>query len=442
MDHWAAATPEKCFSSFLDRHGNPRETYTYRSFEARTRFLAEYFRDETPLQRGDRAALVYPPGLEIVASFVACVRMGAIPVPIPPVTSVAKGAGARLRSIMLDSQAALVLTDSSLGSAPPGRNDASDPADPEDPLAPLGIQRLATDGLQGVARGGIVDSPSQTLLLQYTSGSTGAPKGVVVSHQNVIDNCHSTIDHQAIGVSWLPQFHDMGLIGYYLFQIITGGTTYGFSPLDFLRRPALWLETLSRYQATYTSSPNFGFEYCLSPERVPESQLEGLDLSSVQVFMNAAEPVRPSTYRGFLERFARYGLCPAAHVAAYGLAENTLAVSNSGQRSVRIDRGALQARTVVIAAEDAPADQHLELVSCGKPLDGIHVRIVDPDTGATVGGDGVGEIWVAGQSTCQGYWNKPELSRHVFGNSIADDSNGAHPYLRTGDLGFLAEGEL
>jgi thioester reductase-like protein len=441
LDHWAETNPDKCFSAFLDRHGNPRETYTYQSFGARTRFLAEYIKNETPLQHGDRVALVYPPGLEVVASFVACVRLGAIPVPIPPVTSVAKGAAARLRSVMLDSQAALVLTDSSLGSASADDRAIGD-LDSEDAVASLGVQWLATDRLDGDARGSMTDNPSQTLFLQYTSGSTGTPKGVVVSHQNVIHNCHSTIEHEPVGVSWLPQFHDMGLIGYYLFQVVTGGTTYGFSPSDFLRRPALWLETLSRYKATYTSSPNFGFEYCLSPERVPDDQLEGLDLSSVQVFMNASEPVRPSTYRSFLERFEKYGLRPAAHVAAYGLAENTLAVANSGRRSVMIDRKSLHARTVVMAVEDTPRDQQLELVSCGKPLDGVHVRIVDPDTGTEVGGGGIGEIWVAGQSKCQAYWNKPELSKQVFGNSITSDFNDDRTYLRTGDLGFLREGEL
>jgi thioester reductase-like protein len=442
LDHWAAVLPEKCFSAFLDRHGKPRETYTYRSFEARTRFLAEYIHDETALQRGDRVTLVYPPGLEMVASFVACARIGAIPVPVPSATSVAKGGASRLRSVMLDSGAALSLTDSSLGSAPRGRREVGDHADSEDPLASLGIQWLATDQLQGVARGDITDSPTQTLFLQYTSGSTGAPKGVVVSHRNVIHNSHSTIGHPAIGVSWLPQYHDMGLIGAYLFQIVTGGTIYGFSPLDFLRRPALWLETLSRYKATYTSSPNFGFEYCLSPERVPDALLEGLDLSSVQVFMNASETVRPSTYRSFLARFEKYGLSPEALVAAYGLAENTLAVASSGRQSVKINRKSLYARAVVIAAEDTPLDQQLELISCGKPLDGIHVRIVDPDTGVAVEGNGIGEIWIAGQSTCQAYWNTPELSEHVFGNLITDDSSDARAYLRTGDLGFLRDGEL
>ncbi|MBV9094966.1 MAG: thioester reductase domain-containing protein [Streptosporangiaceae bacterium] len=442
IDHWAAVDPDKCFSTFVDRHGNPRETHTYRSLEARTRFLAEYIRDETPVERGDRVALVYPPGLEMVASFVACVRIGAVPVPVPPVMSAAKGVASRLRSVMLDCGAALALTDSSLRSERRGRHDVSDDAGWDGPLAPLSIRWLATDRLQGVARGGLTDNPIQTLFLQYTSGSTGTPKGVVVSHQNVIHNCHSMLEHREIGVSWLPQFHDMGLIGYYLFPLVTGGTTYGFSPLDFLRRPALWLETLSRYRATYTSSPNFGFEYCLSPERVPDDLLESLDLSSVQVFMNASEPVRPSTYWRFLERFARYGLRPAAHVAAYGLAENTLAVTSSGRRSVKINRQSLHSRTVVTAAADTPSGQQLELVSCGKPLDGIHLRIVDPDTGVEVGGNGIGEIWVAGRSTCQAYWNKPELSESVFGNSIAHDFSEARVYLRTGDLGFLQDGEL
>lgn len=442
VNQWTAVHPDKCFSAFLDRHGKAREIYTYQSFEARTRFLAEYIQEETALRRGDRAALVYPPGLEMVAAFVACTRIGAIPVPVPPVTSVAKGGAARLGSVLLDSGAVLALSHSSLEAAPDGRPEIGNQADLEDPLAPLGINWLATDRLQGVARGGVIDNPTETLFLQYTSGSTGVPKGVVVSHQNVIHNCQSTIDHQAIAVSWLPQFHDMGLIGFYLFQIVTGGTTYGFSPLDFLRRPALWLETLSRYKATFTSSPNFGFEYCLSPERVPEDALAGLDLSSVQVFMNASEPVRPSTYRSFLERFAKYGLRPAAHVAAYGLAENTLAVTNSGQRSVKIHRDSLHARTVLMAAEDTPVDQQLELVSCGKPLAGIDVRIVDPDAGIAVAGDGIGEIWVAGQSTCRAYWNKPELSEHVFDNSIRNDSGAAAAYLRTGDLGFLHDGEL
>ena len=151
--------------------------------------------------------------------------------------------------------------------------------------------------MRGVASEGFRDEPHPTLFLQYTSGSTNDPKGVVVSHENVIHNTGSTLDHVPTMVSWLPQYHDMGLIGYYLEPAITGGTVHGFSPLDFLKRPALWLETISRVKATYTSSPNFGYEYCMREDKLPESALAGLDLSSLRVMMNAA---------GSTKRIARF----------------------------------------------------------------------------------------------------------------------------------------
>jgi thioester reductase-like protein len=443
LDRWVSAHPDKCFSSFLDVEGKPRETHTYKSFEARSRFLAEYLREETGLRRGDRVLLVYSPGLEVVAAFVACARIGAIPVPVAPTRLAdAKAITSPLRAVLLDSNATLALTDRDLLSALRSSGEVDEPSGHGRLPAPLAIRWVATDRLVGAARGVPRDDPVETLFLQYTSGSTGTPKGVVVSHENVIHNCHSTADHQPIGVSWLPQFHDMGLIGYYLFVIVIGGTTYGFSPNDFLRRPVLWLETLSQHRATMTSAPNFAFEYCLSQKRLPDDLLAGLDLSSVRVMMNASEPVRPSTYRGFLDRFEPYGLRPEAHVAAYGLAENTLAVTSRGRTAITIDRRSLHTRAVEIATEDTPSDQCLELVSCGLPLDGIQVRIVHPDERTVRGRDEVGEIWVAGRSTCQGYWNKPVLSAQVFGNSIANDPNDHHTYLRTGDLGFLHDGEL
>src|SRR5664279_3735167 len=158
--------------------------------------------------------------------------------------------------------------------------------------------------------------------------------------------------------------------------------------------------------------------------------------------MNGSEPVRPSTYRRFLDRFAPYGLSPEANVAAYGLVENTLAVSSYGRRALAVDRRSLQKRRVEIVRDDAPAARRLELMSCGRHLDGVHVRIVDPETGAAVDGDKIGEVWVAGPSKCQGYWNRPELSDQVFRNSIGNDPDDEHSYLRTGDLGFLEGGEI
>ena len=287
---------------------------------------------------------------------------------------------------------------------------------------------VTTDDIDASARDRPRDDPNSILLLQYTSGSTSDPKGVIVSHENVIHNALSTIDHVPVGVSWLPQSHDMGLIGYYLFPVVMGGTTYGFSPLDFLRRPILWLQTMSRVRATYASSPNFGFEYCLREDKLPTRQLDGLDLRSVRVLMNAAEPVRAETYLRFLERFTPYGLRPEAHVAAYGLAEHTLTATHHGRRIVAVNKGQLQQGRVRI--EDTPPRNggQMRLVSCGGPLEGVRLRVVEPETRLEVDEGNIGEIWLSGKSTCHGYWDRRKLTREVFGGFISarfDDG----PYL-------------
>jgi thioester reductase-like protein len=443
LNHWVAVQPNKCFASFLDVRGNPKETHTFRSFDLRSRFLAEHLRLEVGIGPADRVVLMYSPGLEMVAAFVACARIGAIPVPVSPPRSWGSDRGtSRLESVLRDSGATVVLTDSRILESRRAGLTTPERSAGECTLTAEIIRWIATDQVSGVVSGGVRDDPGEILFLQYTSGSTGVPKGVVVSHRNVIHNCHAAANHQPIGVCWLPQFHDMGMIGYYVFQLVIGGTTYGFSPMDFLRRPVLWLETLSRFQGTFTSAPNFGFEYCLSEQRVPREELTDLDLSSVQVLMNASEPARPSTYHRFLDRFAPYGLRPEAHVVAYGLAENTLAVSGHGRRTLALDRPALHRRSVEIVDDLEPAARRLELMSCGRPLDGVHVRIVDPETRAVVEDKEVGEIWLAGQSKCQGYWNRPEMSEQVFRNSITNDPDDDRSYLRTGDLGFLDGGEI
>ncbi len=170
---------------------------------------------------------------------------------------------------------------------------------------------------------------SKILFLQYTSGSTMEPKGVVVTHENILQTSPLVIDHpNPVVVSWLPQYHDMGLIGCYLYPALQGGTTYGFSPTDFIQRPILWFETITTYSATATAAPNFAYDYCLRAGRLSKESLEQCDLSSLHVLMCAAEPVKPDTYTRFLEAFQPYGLKSESFYAAYGLAENTLAVSH------------------------------------------------------------------------------------------------------------------
>jgi thioester reductase-like protein len=442
LEHWAAVQPDVLFSSFLDLRGNTRESYAYGDFAERTRGLAESFCVDGGLKYGDRALLVYPPGLEGFAAFIACVRSGVIPVPAPaPAAIRSQSLMAKLNYIADDCRPAAVLTSTEIWR----KNRLAGPSRIDTPGGDIPLLQtvpwIATDQLRRKASREFRNTPNSILFLQYTSGSTTDPKGVIVSHDNVIHNAHSTLDHVPIGVSWLPQYHDMGLIGYYLFPLVVGGTNFGLSPVDFLKRPLLWLETISRVGATYASSPNFGFEYCLREDRLPSLQLEGLKLGSLRVLMNASEPVNPRAWERFFERFAPCGLRKQAQVVAYGLAENTLAVSHYGRGEHALNRRLF--RSGVVGFEDfrCSAGDSIRVVSCGKPLDGVDVRIVDPETAAPADKQ-IGEIWVAGKSVCEGYWNRPGLTREVFRNTIAGETPNGNEYLRTGDLGFLCDGEL
>ena len=434
LEEGAGAHPDRCLYSFLDIDGNERDTYTYLAFRERTRHLAFDLRTRKGLCRGDRVLLVYPPGLELIVAFVACARIGVIPIPVYPPTPMSFEAGlVKLATIAADAEAAAALTTRGFHGSYQllqARRRISGLWQ-RSPALP-GLRWITTDDIRGAGSSELVDDPDPILFLQYTSGSTSDPKGVVVSHANVLANCRATIDHPMIGVTWLPQYHDMGLIGYYLFPLIVGGTAYGFSPLDFLKRPALWLKTISRVRATYTSSPNFGYEYCLRREKLPDAELEGVKLGSLRVMMNAAEPVRADTFSRFFERFAPFGLKPAAHVAAYGLAENTLAVSHYGKRILTVNKKMIQKRKLQLESDGPVNNNQVRIVSCGRPLPGVAVAIVDPASGADLGEGSVGEIRVGGASRADGYWRRPELSAEVFGGGA----------LRTGDLGFLHEGEL
>ncbi len=444
LEHGAAVHPDRCLYSFLDVEGRERDTYTYLAFHERTRHLAQYLCLQKGLRRGDRVLLVYPPGLELIVAFVACVRIGVIPVPVYPPTPMNFESGlAKLTFVARDCQAKAALTTRGfyrsyqllLAKRRISSLWLSTPALPS-------LSWITTDDARGVASDGFGNDPDPILFLQYTSGSTNDPKGVVVSHENVIHNCASTLDFSPTGVSWLPQYHDMGLIGYYLYPLLTGGTTYGFSPLDFLKRPALWLQAISRVKASHSGAPNFGYEYCLRADKLSSDELAGVDLSSLRILMNAAEPVRPDTYARFLDRFAPFGLRAEALIAAYGLAENTLAVAQHGRHAVTVNKKLLQQRTLHIESPHLRNNNQINLMSCGKPLAGIDVRIVDAETRMTLGEDRIGEIWTSGKSTCGGYWNRPELNRVVFDAVRADDPAGRRGYLRTGDLGFFHGGEL
>lgn len=444
LDYWAALQPDKRLFSFLDIDGREQEGYTYHEFCERTLQLAAYLSGDAGLRYGDRALLVYPPGLHLIATSFACLRMGIIPVPVyPPSPMNFEGGLEKIAFIAQDCGAKAALTNHAyyrnyrvstgkrrLLSFWQGHNELPK------------LNWIMTDEAPAQGAISLSGNPHSIAFLQYTSGSTGDPKGVIVTHRNLIHNCGAVLDHSPTVVTWLPQYHDMGFIGHHLYPVFTGGSTYGFSPMNFLKRPALWLETISRVSGTITSAPNFAFEYCLREDKIPAASRQKIDLSSLRVMMTAAEPVRADTFVRFLERFSWHGLRAEALTAAYGLAENTLAVSANGRNILTLNKRLLQDRVLHIEQPAQHNNNQLRVVSCGRPLTGNRVRIADPDSHALLNEDEIGEIWIDGESKCSGYWQRPDLTEETFQAPIGHAPADGHTYLRTGDLGFLHEGEL
>jgi thioester reductase-like protein len=438
---WEAQRPDQTLYRFVDAEGRELEQYTYESFAERTRELAAYLSAEAGLRPGDRALLVYPSGLEMVAAFFACARIGVIAVPVSPPLPTAFEAGlAKLSFIARDCQARAVLSTKQLE-----HDYRMLVAALEGGLRWRDTQRLpelpwfATDSAREFGGAPVADAPAQVLFLQYTSGSTSDPKGVVVTHANVIANA-STYGGGEVAVSWLPQHHDMGLISAYFFVLVNGGTTHAMSPEHFLKRPSAWLRLISEVGGTHTPAPNFALEYCLRADKLPESELTGIDLSSVESMVIGAEPLRAKTFARFRERFAPYGLRAEAVTGAYGLAENTLIVSLGGRQTLALNKRALQENLVRVEKALPENNNQTPVVSSGKPVAGNLVRIVDPHTRQALAEGRIGEVWLDGASKAVGYWHRPELTTEMFAARIPGDEE--HTYLRTGDLGFLYEGEL
>ncbi len=445
LDRLADKHPDKLLYSYLDVNGDPIESYTYASFLHRAEAIAGHLRKEGRFAAGDRLLLAYPPGLEMICAFFGCVRAGLIPVPVyPPSSRGFQSALYKMVHIAKDCQAAGILTSKDYH------------ASLKTNLARSGVSASGVDidyisGLPWIATEDFVDTisdrpavdPSKILFLQYTSGSTMEPKGVIVTHENILNTYSLVIDHPApVVVSWLPQYHDMGLIGCYLYPALKGGTTYGFAPMDFIQRPILWFDAITTYHATATAAPNFAYDYCLRAGRLSKESLEACDLSSLRVLMCAAEPVKPDTYTRFLEAFQSYGLKSESFYVAYGLAENTLAVSLGGRNIVSVNKRALALGKARMTTEVSEIDGATQIVSCGTPLPGIDVKIVDPEGHFALEPDRIGEIWVAGSGKCLGYWNNPELTLKQFRGRLVDDTPYDDGYLRTGDIGFFHDGEL
>lgn len=414
LDDWAHHQGDAQLFTFHDGAGRETARCDYAGIAERTKRLAAHLR-RYGLKRLQRTILLHPPGIELIVALLACFRLGAIPV-VAPVSS-PRG----WRSPAVRGRIAAILGDCAPAVGLALQSQIAELAD--DAALGLSLMLLASDGPLEPAPAWC-DEPGEIALLQYTSGSTSTPKGVIVTHHNIIANARALLDHAPVGVSWLPQFHDMGLIGFGLFPIVMGGRSHGFAPADFLRRPASWLRLLSTQRATFAAAPNFAYERALAPDSIDEEELADIDLSALRVMINGAEPVRPETCRRFRARFAAHGLHPDALVAAYGLAEATLAVTGGGRESRTVDAHQL---TIGKAESPAAADgPSVELASCGAPLPNLDITI--GTVGDRCGAGEVGEIHVRGPSITPGYWNRPART--------------AEEWLATGDLGFLWDGEL
>ncbi|MER7707801.1 beta-ketoacyl synthase N-terminal-like domain-containing protein [Kitasatospora sp. NPDC097605] len=441
MRYRAENQPDQVGYRFLSFSGTgePEESLlTWRRLDAWARAVAVSLRTEgTP---GDRVLMLCPPGLEYVAYFFGCLYGGFVPVPAyPPGT--AKHVG-RVQAIALNSGARIVLTDESSGLA----DTASALGD--DANSPLAQARwLPADDRVLDGREDDWSSPpltgADTAFLQYTSGSTSTPKGVIVTHRNLIANARAaqgafglTIESQS--VSWLPPYHDMGLIGGIICPLHTGYTVTLMAPVSFVRDPAVWLETISRFRGTVSPAPNFAYQMCV--ERVSEEVKDRLDLSSWVSALNGAEPVQPKVLDRFAETFERCGFRRSNFYPCYGLAESTLLVSGArpqGEPMVRhVSKPELE-RGRIRPPHDLTSVQ--SLASSGEVASDTEVAIVARDRGEALPPGEIGEIWVRGESVAAGYFDAPEATAETFGLRLA---NGEGPYLRTGDLGVMMDGEL
>ncbi len=443
---------------------------TYGALDVRARAIAAMLQGER--LEGRRVLLLYAPGLQFIEAFLGCLYAGAIAVPAyPPDPGMLKRSLPRFRAIIEDAQADAVLT---VGPILALLRAATSQLPDLQPLKWLTSDQV-DDGLASSWRWPAIEGDSLAFL-QYTSGSTSAPKGVMVSHRNILNNervIQEAFGHtsESVITGWLPFYHDMGLIGNILQPAYLGSSCYLMSPMEFLRRPLAWIRTISTYRAETSGGPNFAYDLCV--RKLKAAGDLDLDLSSWRVAFNGSEPVRADTLRRFAHAFAPYGFDERAFYPCYGLAESTLfvtggtrgdgaairafdvdalqrgtaiardqaAVAGPEGRALRapgpVERGLQPPRSLAPVADRA---QQRELVGCGATFGGHECLIVNPESSLPVLDGTVGEVWVAGPSVVSGYWRRPTDTDEIFGATLATGDGKA--YLRTGDLGFVHGNEL
>lgn len=432
LEHRASTQGDERFCIFLTDRGAEDSILTFRELHDAANAVAK--RLAAVAKPGDRALLVFPPGLEFVVAFFGCLiaRVIAVPMMVPRRQSSRDSSA----GIMANCKPTVALTSPALAL----RDDLVAR------FADHPMQWLSVDLTPGAP--GAIDLPrpqaDDIAFLQYTSGSTSDPKGVVVSHANLLANM--AMAQAALGtgkhstcVNWVPLYHDMGLILSVVGSMYLGARCVLLSPSGFIQRPLTWLRAISDYRAEIASSPNFAYDLCISRLRV--DQMENVDLSSWKIALSGAEPIRAATIEKFIETFARYGFNPGSMNPGFGMAEATLIVSMSpvgtGHHKRTVSRSALQTNTIRDAAD---ADDAQVLVGCGYPIPDSRLAIVDPETLRRLPPDTIGELWISGPHVARAYWDNPAATEASLKAHIDGD---AGDWLRSGDLAFLdATGQL
>ncbi len=440
-DH-AGKTPGQLAFQFLANGETETTSVTFAALERRTMAIAAELQER---KLGPRVVLMFQPGLSFVATFFGCLAAGLVAVPVYPPKR--REECAHLRNILQAAEASLLVCD-----PPSAALLARFVQAGEAPMQPVPMVIDWQEDESAVAERAASFRPpdvqaDDTAFLQFTSGSTGQPKGVIISHANIMAN--QQVIQRAFGhdastkvLGWLPFYHDMGLLGILMQPVYLGRPCVLMPPAAFIQKPLRWLKAIAKYGISTSGGPNFAYELCV--KSISDEQLQAhpeLDLSSWQLAFSGAEPVRAETLARFAAKFAAYGFSSRAFYPCYGMAETTLLLTGIEKQAspqvATLDAQALETGH----ARDANSNASIRhAVSCGRVWGEHGVVIIDPDSGAALPENAVGEIWASGPSVAQGYWNRPQATRENF--QLTHPNYPGRHFLRTGDLGFLREGNL
>ncbi|TWU43348.1 putative fatty-acid--CoA ligase fadD21 [Novipirellula aureliae] len=435
LRHWANQRGDEAAYYFTDVE-SIEERISYAELWKEVQGLAGYLQDRCRIRSGDRILLLYPPGLDFVIGMFACHAAGAVAVPAFPPRRNRKAS--RIRSIVVDADTRWALSTKAVVEQLTGDQKYDDL---------VGVQLLGTDdpSCRRADKWRMPKLNSDSLgVLQYTSGSTGSPKGVMLTQGNLIANSELILqafepEGRVCGMTWLPTYHDMGLVGGVLMPMFIGRSNVLMSPMTFLQRPARWLQGIAKHRVSISGGPNFAYQLCV--DKIGDEELEGVDLSTWEIAFNGAEPIRATTIDSFCERFGKFGFRRSAFLPCYGMAETTLLVTGGPAETRPVistfSGTELDRKLVKPIAESEPGARRL--VGCGRVLPEETVLIVDPETRKPLDKNSIGEIWVQSPSVGKGYYQRKDATEQTFYALTAD---GGGPFLRTGDLGFLNGDQL